>query len=1706
MPIYSTLQEALLAGQLASRDYKGKVSGGPKIEAKFVQKKNSEIKPPEKPTVEEPPTVVKEDHTQDLQQKILAAQHKLNAIDINSAAPSKEPYREPPSLIKGLAVVKIDESFTKSQVVKGASKVQQLYGKQNEIKPIAELIKKTKSKAGKVAEQALLNVPANLLRHPIVSLQNSFLRDPIENRDILFSTAVNELVQKTIFPDNPELALTLPDDFIKTTLEQGKKVRNRNVGVRSFHAVSDLLTSLSPLLDSQQRRALDELRRKIESDPQAVLGDIEERNLKYSSDHAQGFALTLTRGDKLITEQTRHGNSQILLPGETRKEVTYSSDTDPNVIQTTVKNLIKPYVADISTLDSAHKKQLIKEVTELYKQAGYISDQDIASGKKIANNILNLIDDLAKDPEDKGYYLRNWDKLQIVSYLGESKGEAQGGQERFFTLNQEIAMKMHLGKHNILGRAEGAIASTAIATGKTAVYLGGYLASYGIGLSKGIPRSAVGSAIHAGFWPLGPVWSGIYGGVTEAGSDINTKFYKHESRVTQQLRQASREKSLRKDGGNTDFVRSELEEALVTALPAAEITDNINKLVLHDQNNWNSETRENLTTEEVTGLLLNMANAQARLRLSIMSGSKDIKYKTQNWLSYKEGKEQEELTNLKAANLQAFFRLKNLQDINPAIFSSLPLFDVNGGDLEKIINCYTSIIQTGLLEGLPIGQLENSPLKDFKSKKFYKQIFEASGVDESEIDNVELFLNALKNDKTTIGNKTVYQWMDESESLKARMKDLNRLKWTRGLTAGATSALASAAIGEVKHLADQVIGADQSPSPDNSPAPIPTETSVTVDFGNYFKETADGHKEPFMIWNDATSRVEKIEIPLINGFDLIQDNNNHIDLVGPDGRTVYEDVFVFDPKHGALAPNANFKLNDKAPPVDLGTVINFKVEQKVDNISGGAPVELTGGAAIVEYLKTHYRDAMSEIAHRDVYDGEHALTTFVDADGKIHITQGGYSAPNITGGGPQSMTGGLENGDGVLWFTFGKNADRPLSVDSTPLSFEGIKVPLTWHEKGNGGYGEFVFDPLHPDPNNPQEVLLAKLVDQNALNEFKAMGPDHWLNQGDLGKLWMGIRGYEGGYMSQTPDGPKMHDFEMEFAGENNTLVIAPPESKTIIETTSLVPPTPIEVKIPNEVTPPQPVAPTVPPVYTPIPVPYYSPQLKPTEGEQNIADTSTPLPKTTINEKGFKKEVEPPGYDNAKALRFIESLDPSDSGQDQINEFILEKIFNPSQQAFIKSTIATNFINDNVMTDLRTNNLPIYNKITQDDLGQLDAQEKDQLEKTVMQQADEQGLSEQEGSIVNSFLINRAYMDSLRAAVREKKAIEDEMKDLNEQLTNASSLPVPPQPPNKRPTPSAAENKAITKKTTDFVNHLVNDYYSRLSTGIPDNEKNQISEQIEAEIQDFIAENFLSKKQIKILGDIFEDPDNKVSEAISRDKAILRKMQTAVEFDTEDKKGLGLIFDQLLSKDESEACYEFFIHLNSIQSQIRKTVEEKIGAQGSEGDNSDLENADNKNGLRKSFEDFGKFSKQVEVLKQKANDRKEQLEQQGGDEFAFFSDEEWSRINDELETVAKQLEASGSSISDFEQSELPIILGGTFDTIIANPNDSRQDVHSYYYHGFRDAFRQYMTDYISHGRDADNAEIRRAFNKLKMDLGNIDPNVNLVRFEDFMDGIRDAV
>jgi len=1526
------------------KHYKTRHVGGP--EAKGSMRQDLSIKkkiesadenPAKKPLkVEVDPT------TQDLQQKILAAQQKLDRIDVNSAAPVKEPYREPPSKILSASIVFIDPIRADAQDVHGAQAVQARYAQQNDesffVKPFAKKAKDAKKTIPKVA-WTTSKIIASSVRHPIATAQNQ-VRDPFENRDIHFAYTINEMVKKKLFPDNPEIALLIPDSFIDNLLVKGRERRNEKLSKKIWSAIKDFMPVVTTgfVYDTQQKRALEYLKEQIESNPQALLGEIEKATLEGATKLARRFSTTLVSGDSLFPNQKKIGDSQVLLPEEKRSVIEVKDETTgQDIIETLLKEKIKPFVDSDMPMTVEQKKLLIKDVSEIYikytpknKPKDKLDKLGRPKGEAVVD-VLALIDQIKQDPENLKFYQDHWPELKIISYVGESKGDTLGGQERFLTWNQRLSIKS---AKTGGGVASGSAFPALKAVARIGAYSAGFGISYATGVSKAVPRTVFSGVAKIVIPFLGPAVAGSVAGLTETQSIHLGKFYQRRSRIDNDLARTSRGKALGEKPGELDAVRGNLEDATVETIPAETLTIEINKLILTNPNNFSSETRTPANKEEVLQLLTHMAHARARLELTMRSGSKDLDYKTSNWVSYHAGREQEELTKLTGASCQAFARLLRIQVENPALFDGLPFLPTPNGDLNEALKSMTIVVASGLKEGLPSELIGgSSPLSTFKGQKFYRQIFNASGIPESETDQVFDYINSLTT-TSKVGSKTVGEWMDEAESFRSRMKTLKKIRDSRFRFAALTGIVANEIMGELGEAAqpglhqvevqfnEHVIQpiADRlgiAHEPQSAPpvsldhTPTPAETSVTVDFGNYFKETADGHREPFMIWNDATGKVEKIEIPLLKGYDLVQDKNNHIDLVDPSGKTVFEDVFIFDAKHGALAPNSNFKLNDKAPPVDLGTVINFKVEQKVDVVSGGAPVELTGGAAIVEYLKTHYRDAMSEIAHRDVYNGEHALTTFVDSDGKIHITQGGYSAPNITGGAPQSMTGGLENGDGVLWFTFGKNADRPLSVDSTPLSFEGIKVPLTWHEKGNGGYGEFVFDPLHPDPNNPQEVLLAKLVDQNALNEFKTLGPDHWLNQSDLGKLWMGVRGYEGGYMSQTPDGPKMHDFEMEFAGENNTLTITPPESTTFIETTTLIPPTPIEVKIPGDtpINVPEPVAtPPTPPPHTPIPTSYYSPQLKPTEGEKDAPAPATPLPKTTIDEKGFKKEVEPRGYDNQEAKNFLEHIDVTRSADEQINEFILRNVFNHTQQEFISSQTARQFIENNIYPTMHANFPKADEKIHDNITEQLTDQEKIDLKKTVLEQGKNNGLSEQEALTVNTYLVNRSYLTALGKALMEQKAIEDELKNLNEQLANAS-LPVPPKPSSK-PNPTTNENKDNVK--------LIDSFAAEIAEKILASKGEMTSEQWN-EIQDFVFDKLLSADQREIMEKMSSGSLQEVKNAIASNKQINDKMQNSIPFDEKDELLIEKIIEKTFGKKQGDAYYESIMYLNAVISKIEE-------------------------------------------------------------------------------------------------------------------------------------------------------------------------------------------
>ena len=1545
MPVYFTLQEALSAAQSSSRDYNPVISGGPKPESKFVQKPEIKLVVNTEP-VEPVPIIIQEDdpdedptkHLQDLIEQVKGQQAE-NEQKLRSREPGKEPYKEPPSLIVGASFVLIDPIRADAQDIHGAQAVQARYAQQNDeawvVKPFAKKSKEAKKSLPKVG-WTTAKIAASSFRHPIATAQN-MVRDPFENRDIHFTYTVNEMVKKKLFPNNPEMALLVPDSFIDKLLVGGREKRNQQgLLKKNWNAFKDFLPTATTgfVYDTQQKRALEYLGELMTTDPDGLLRDIENITMEGGTKLAKRFSQTFVRGDDVLLNQVNIGNNHILLPGEKREQIKAVDEvTHQDIIETKIKEKIKPFVDRDTEMTLDEKKQLVKEVTQIYIE-NVPKDKLDQNGKpkgEAVVDVLDLIAELKKDPDNREYYQKHWPELKIISYIGESKGDTLGGQERFLTWNQKLAIKCAKNGSKLNG---GWTRSAVMAAAKIGVYTSGFALSYGLGVAKLTPRTGINGILLAVSPFLGPGVAGATAGLTETQSVHLGKIYQRRSRIDNDLARTSRGKALGEKPGELDAVRGNLEDATVETVPAEALTTEINKLILVDQNNFGSETRVPANKEEVLQLLTHMAHARARLEQTMMSGSKDLNYKTSNWVSYHAGREQEELTNLTGASCQAFARLLRLQVENLTLFDGLPFLPTPDGDLNEALKSMTTVIKAGLMEGLPSELIDGSPLSTFKGQKFYKQIFNASGIPDTETDQVFNFINSLKT-TSKVGIKTVGEWMDEAESYKSRMKALEKIRNSRFRFAALTGIATSEIIGGLKHVAqpsiDQVeaqfnehviqpiLHPNHTPvtnnpapnqSPDQSPAPAQTETTMTIDLPNMFKEPSNGVVHMFKIFNEDTGKTADVKIPLADGYKFLPpDGDGNIDIIKTSDGTVLDNVFILDQAHGALIPNPHFVPDASHPTVevDLGQHIDFKTEQIA---GGGEPVELTGSAAIVDYLKTHYQDAMTELTHRNIYDGEHALTTFVDSEGKVHITQGGYTAPNIAGGSSQSLTGAIESGNGSLFIIFGKNADRPLSVDNTPLSFEGIKLPLTWHAKGDGGYGEFIFDPLHPNPNSPQEILFAKLIDQNALQEFKAMGPNHWLNEQDLGKLLMGVRGIEGGFMTQDSNGElTMNGFEVDFAGENNKLTIAPPESTIPIETTSLIPPGKIDVPIPvdtilePEVPPIQPT-PTNSTVLNAFPGPYHSPQLHPTTGETPIPASSTPLPQSIINVSEFKKEVTPRGYNNQEAKKFLEYIAPG-TGHQKINEFIEERVFNNAQREFIRSTEAQEFIRNDVYQAMHVSYPRADEKIRGNNTEQLTDVDKAELKRTVLQQGKVRGLTEQEALTVNTYLVNRSYLTALGEALIEKKSLDEEFINLNHQLQNSTRLR------RRSLNPKNVGSAEKARLTDDFIIEIADQQLSNI--------------ELSNAIGSFVIEEILDPNQRQIIDTLPQEKIDIVQDAISKHKDIDMKMHNDELLNTEEKKGVFLIISQILEPAEATAYYNTIIQYNSVAAQVKKKIEEKM-------------------------------------------------------------------------------------------------------------------------------------------------------------------------------------
>jgi hypothetical protein len=1392
------------------RTYKPKTSSKIKPGG-IIYQETQPLKPEVIPLVDttspDPAPISTEDPAKDLQERIDEVKSKLGSLQTDAKEPTIEPFKEEPSLIRSVAVVELIDR-KKTQTLRGAQTFEKVKSAQNEnwfTRKGSQWAAEAKVAVSRIARGSLSAIE-HQIAHPVANTQR-MIPEPFEKRDIFFIDQVTKMIKKTVFPDNPELALVLPEEFIQVILRNAQKDRGewfKGLGSTSkiiWNNAKDIinpLVSLGFIPDTQQKRAIEYLTELIKHPDSQKFKDLKEASLNYSSNLAHGFSLTLTDGKKAIDDQTAIGNRQILIPGESRQEVAGDKKAQ---VEGQIKAALKGYFEPTSTAPTPEQElEIIKKINEIYRDAGLISEKELAKGE-FANDIILELREMLKD---KDFFRQKWAEVQFVSYIGKSKGEALGGQERF-TANEKISLWLSAAD-NFVARGAGTIPPAIIAAAKTAIYLGGYVPAWAIGVFNLTPRLAASSKLRYLLPGIGPFWAGAYGAATQS-LDVHIGPIKRESRMTLQQRDVSRGVGLGEHASELDYVRSQLErEATVTPIPATELTKSITDLVLTDPNNWHSEHKE-LNKDQVLQLFINIAHARARLESTHKSGSKELNFTTQNWISYTRNFEQQELTDLKASFLYGYSHLMNLQN-HPELFDQIPFYDTAKPEsLDASLEAMTKIISYGLEKGLPQQILDGSPFNGHKKTKFYNQIFSASGIPKEQIAQVEEFINNLKNSAYVFAGKKMSEWLAESESFKAKNKALGRLKRENAIVVGGISLVVGAVAAEAQQMAAPVIvehvvkpigerfAIHGQPKPPDITYSQPQ--TINIPLSDMFKMPSNGVARPFHIFNQSTGKVEEVKIPLGEGFKFLTNkdsNDKNVDIQGPDGK-IYDNVFIFDPQHQAVVPNPHF-IPDPAHPtlqINLGRHIHFKVEnQSGVGVTGGKTTNFWDKVADYRLVWAHSKEIKpdKDFIFTTTGPGHENHPYGIEirfANDSIRDPDTGAIAPLFSHFDNNTMAAVLNIKD-----YFGPGKDGHLLLNNCVE-----RVP-----DGKGGfYGSLKFDPTSNKTlsfADGTEITMAEVAqivlnEKELLNHPKIGFPNdtefHGANVvfGFKGSILIGYKtkapatvASAGGLAGHqvVPGGSATEIFEpVHYVSANGVrndgTIIAPPGEPV----TTLIPPTPFKVTIPGEPITPPPVATN----YPPLPVATTSlPELKPTE-KKVVSPPSPSKVEPVIDSSGFKKEKQPVGYTNQEAFSFLSHLPENQNTGHLVDDFIFTHVFNQTQNKFISLPTTVNFVNSDLASTIPSNLKDINEKMKNG--KQLSQSERAQLKTVILAEGKDKGLTDQESLTVYAFITHRAYLRALHSAIKEKKQLDDELRQLNDALNEvhaANATPLPTQNPPK--------------------------------------------------------------------------------------------------------------------------------------------------------------------------------------------------------------------------------------------------------------------------------------------------------------------------------------
>jgi hypothetical protein len=508
--------------------------------------------------------------------------------------------------------------------------------------------------------------------------QNTIFPRIFDDQAIRFEMGLTEAVRRRLGLDS-SVPIQMTPEVMDKALEEADKLRKkRSFGRKLVDFFRDMPANVLGIgQNTRMRLAREWLEREA---PEELFQGLKKVSLEDQTAFAQRFTLEERGGLKPISEEI----------GEVRYLLSERSPEHNTALQGKIKELAAAVCTGQKT-----REQALVEFNKYFREQIYPNlppdIQKELAGVELSSNLLALIDYLQKtDSSGKTYYQRyqeetgeggktKWEELQIKIYLGKGRYEAARGDTDLPSFQRKLIDRMM--ERNYAKETGFRLSDLprGVELAKDILYYGGSFAlgavAPGLRLVRGVGLRVLG---------LNPALGTLTMSLAAAARE--GVVFSHHGRLKgiagkawQDFVQVSREAAQGRKGIEGANLRKQFEALLVSSESAENLTQAITNLL----------QKENLTEAEQKQLLLAIAHAQARLRMTDLSvrrgkrilGIGDIEV-PQNFITYHSDKRNEELTALHSAILEGMAKLTR---VNPGLAQ----------ELEEVTSIYMAQLRVG---------------------------------------------------------------------------------------------------------------------------------------------------------------------------------------------------------------------------------------------------------------------------------------------------------------------------------------------------------------------------------------------------------------------------------------------------------------------------------------------------------------------------------------------------------------------------------------------------------------------------------------------------------------------------------------------------------------------------------------------------------------------------------------------------------------------------------------------------------------------------------------------------------------------------------------------------------------------------------------------------------------------------------------------------